>query len=147
MKRKPRNPVIIDGKQSVNGLWDFLTTTDIYGDPAYLSLYPPLPTDDPNINKQIVPAGTPAPSYVLAIGLGFPDASSDTWYIQSVLSGTVTQPVEHLQAAIQTVSETGAQLTQAGAQILNAASGIASNIVPILVALAALFIWIERGKR
>lgn len=111
---------------------------------AIASDYAWVPSSNSDFVETQVPNDTPLPTdnTVIALMRDFPAQGTTTWYSATAAAyGAGRQ-----QAAIDTLAATGAQLTQAGESIINAAAGIANNIVPILVALAALFIWIEKGK-
>lgn len=131
MKRKPRKMATFDAQGNTLG--------------AIASDFTWYASSNPDFMEAQVPNDTPLPSddSVVALMRDYPAPGVTTWMSPTqaaILSGKV-------QAAVDTIAATGAQLTSAGESIISAAAGIASNIVPILVALAALFIWIERGKR
>lgn len=100
---------------------------------------------DPNFMEAQVPNDTPLPddNSVVATMRDFPQGGTTTWMSPTqaaIVGGKV-------QAALDTVAATGAQLTAAGEQIIGVAGGIVNNIVPILLGLAALWFFMEKGKQ
>jgi len=101
-------------------------------------------TADPNIVKTEVPNDTPLDPRVVALTRDFPRAGVTSWYApttQAVATGKI-------QAAVDTIAATGAQLTAAGESVLGFAGAVVQNLPLILMGLAAvylLFKW-ESGK-
>ena len=102
------------------------------------------PADSGDFIHTVVPNDTPTPmdGSVVAVARDLPSPGQTTWYsptTAAIASGRV-------QAAVDTLEATGAQLTQAGESIIGAASAITQNFIPILIGLAALYLLFEFEK-
>lgn len=147
-RRQRRARVTLDAEtgKPLAGFWSDLfgtNTTDTNPADAYLPDFPVQNTSNPDIQKQIVPAGTVAPAYVTAISLGFPSSYYDTWYFPTQTAITSGKA----QAAIDTIVATGDQVGAAIQQVANVGAGIANNFVPLLIGIAALFLFLRFGGK
>ena len=150
--RKRRKAVTLDASGNVDksgrqfgGFWsDLMGTTESNPVPDLSnSDFPPQATSDPNILKQIVPAGTPVPAYVTGVALGFPDAMYDSWYFPTPAAYSAGRA----QAATDTIIATGDQIGATIQSVANVGAGIAQNFVPILIGIAALFLIMKFGGK
>jgi len=133
--RKPRKRVTLDESgQTLAGVGDVFSTAE--------PDFPVQLTSDPDINKQVVPAGTPAPSYVTGIALNFPPGY-DSWYFPT--SAAVMQG--KAQAAIDTVIATGDQVGAAIQKVADVGGNIMQNIVPILIGIAAILLLLRMPSK
>ena len=106
---------------------------------------PPGQTQDtatPGIVKRVVTAGTatPADGSVVAIALNTPPGF-DTWYLPR--AGYASP---RWDAAIQTIADTGARITDAGERLLDVGGAVLGNMKPILIGAAILYVWLQWEK-
>lgn len=94
-------------------------------------------SSDPQLDQATVPNDTPLPSdgSVLGLRVNVPQQGTTTWYRAS--AGTIA--AGKVQAAVDTLAATGAQIT-------NAIESVATNFVPILLGLAVLYFLFQMEK-
>lgn len=143
MKRR-RKPRTIDGLAGPDNLEDFPGFQDnsVSYDFGSSDQYGWHLTADPSIVKTEVPNDTPLDSRVVAVSRDFPRAGVTSWYAptsQAVVSGKV-------QAAVDTIASTGAQLTAAGESMLGIAGAVVQNLPLILAGIVAMYLLFQWEK-
>ena len=125
-RRKPR---------TIGGLGDDLSYMYEYGEQDQDNIGW-IRTEDPNIVKTEVPNGTPLDPRVIGVAVNHPRQGTTTW------TAPTTEAIAQgkLQAAVDTIAATGAQLTAAGESILTTFGTVAANLPLILAALAAVYL-------
>ncbi len=102
-----------------------------------------LPGDDRVLTAE-VPNDTPLTPDVISIRPDYPAEGITTWYAVSAKG----QREGQAGAMLDTLAATGAQVTAAGSQLLDLAATVTKNLGPILLGLAALWVFfqMERAK-
>lgn len=122
-----------DTTGGASGSWDGGTFTgpEWYVDPG-----------NPDFLLAEVPNDTPVPIDVTGLHLNWPVDGITTWIKPTQAAYTSGR----INAALETITATGAQLTETGAKVLNVAGTIATNFIPILIGLAALWLFLSSGE-
>jgi hypothetical protein len=144
-RRGPRKIRTYDAAgNELGGMGDFYfqrapVSAPIYG--ATSAVWTPDP-NDPNFLFAQVPAGTPTTPDVTGVHLAYPDPSTDTW----IKPTDAAYAAGNVQAAATAAADAGAQIADAASGAVHVAAMIASDIVPLMIVLAALWFFVHSER-
>ena len=145
-KRSRRPPYTVDAESGEGlGIWYDPRT---WGDSSAYDWQPS--PKYPEMDFVIVPNDTPMPMQgndaVAAWVIDSPAPGKTTWYRVTQRSYDAGQRQAVIDTVVATAQSTGEAMAKVGTNVINAVDTITSNIVPILIGLAALFIFMQSSK-
>ncbi|MHB8674557.1 MAG: hypothetical protein ACYDAK_12895 [Candidatus Limnocylindrales bacterium] len=156
-RKKRRRPVTLEGQtlgSGASGTWTDSTSSsafnppiDQYGNPistgdTWTGVANWTLSADGTWMEAQVPAGTTPTDSSITVIPGYPDPSIDTWREPTNMAYISA----NVGAATDTVSAVGDQIAAIGTGVATTLSTLFQNIVPILIGLAALYVWRESEK-
>ena len=142
--RKHRERVTLDQNgQAMSGFFDWFNDDSPVIPDLSNSEFPVQSTSNPDIVKQIVPTGTPVPTYVTGVTIGFPSVYYDSWYFPT----NAAYSAGRAQAALDTVVATGDQIGAVITKVGDVGAAIANNFVPLLIGIAAIWLFMSASRR